>query len=373
MFINFLIFYVMQITDKTNLQAVNMSWKVPVFLFCFSPYCGHCKSVHPFWTQMSEDLKDDPKVIAAELDCVQYNSICTKYYKVNSYPTFFSLLKGEFKKEEKLERTYEGLTKRAQELKRLNMDELCNKWNQSDIPTYYDEYPLFVLNYTENMKKACSFIEEFCKTNKLSRDIVYALPNQTELGLTVYFDNETYIKMDSQFKNDNILSFITEYQTKNFEQLKWDKVLQKKRAVAILVLRSESDLKQYKPIVTKYNKKYYFSYIIISKFRTMVNKKFTIDDSSLPAVFISNDKKTKYILKTEISTKTLKDELEKEFNSFKGIKNKKLSKIFKEQTLINKDDTISRLTLVAIALAIAAIIVIAGFFLTNDMSFLKLE
>ena len=178
MFLNFLLFYVMQLTDKTNLQTVNMSWKVPVFLFCFSPYCGHCKAVHPYWTQMSDDFIDDPRIIIAELDCVQYNSICTKYYKVAAYPTFFSILKGEFKKEQKLERTYEGLSMRAQQLTQLDMDELCNKWNQSDLPKHYNAYPLFVINHTGKMKNACSFIEQFCTTNKLSRDNVYSQAQQ---------------------------------------------------------------------------------------------------------------------------------------------------------------------------------------------------
>ena len=362
----------MQLNDKTHLQAVNMSWKVPVFLFCFSPYCGHCKSVHPFWTQMSEDFKDDPKLIVAELDCVQYNSICSNYYKVQAYPTFFTILKGNPIAEKKLERTYDGLSKRARNLRKLNMDELCNKWNESDIPKHHDEYPLVVINHTGTLKEACAFIENLCQINKYPQEFYYARPQQKEMSLSVFFNEKNSLKMNKSFSNENISLFLQEYTTQNFQKNKWSDIMQKKRALVVLILQFDTDVNDFHQIAGEFNHKYYFAYTLFSTFQKMGNK-LSLTGKDLPAAIISNEKKNKFIKKTQVTSDSLRSILQMEFSQNKGIKNKKLKQILYDPSILNKKDPITRLTLVGIVLAIAIIIIISGYFLTNDMAINKIE
>ncbi|CAG7837051.1 unnamed protein product [Allacma fusca] len=49
--------------------------------------CGHCKRTKPEFTAAAEELKDDPKIAFAAIDCTEHPGVC-KAYEVQGYPTF---------------------------------------------------------------------------------------------------------------------------------------------------------------------------------------------------------------------------------------------------------------------------------------------
>ncbi|KAK8770854.1 hypothetical protein V5799_012681, partial [Amblyomma americanum] len=60
----------------------------------YAPWCVHCKRAKPEFQSAAEELKDDPKVALAAVDCTEHSGICSAY-DVAGYPTFkyFSYLK----------------------------------------------------------------------------------------------------------------------------------------------------------------------------------------------------------------------------------------------------------------------------------------
>lgn len=64
------------------------------FVKFFAPWCGHCKRLHPLWEQLAEmmNVKDEPQVIIAKVDCTQQQELCAKH-EITGYPTlrFFKL------------------------------------------------------------------------------------------------------------------------------------------------------------------------------------------------------------------------------------------------------------------------------------------
>ncbi|XP_065362683.1 thioredoxin domain-containing protein 5 homolog [Calliphora vicina] len=68
------------------------------FVKFFAPWCGHCKRLHPLWEQLAEmmNVKDEPQVIIAKVDCTQQQELCAKH-EITGYPTlrFFKLGENE--------------------------------------------------------------------------------------------------------------------------------------------------------------------------------------------------------------------------------------------------------------------------------------
>nr|XP_037278569.1 LOW QUALITY PROTEIN: protein disulfide-isomerase A5-like [Rhipicephalus microplus] len=60
----------------------------------YAPWCVHCKRAKPEFQAAAEELKDDPKVALAAVDCTEHSGVCSAY-DVGGYPTFkyFSYLK----------------------------------------------------------------------------------------------------------------------------------------------------------------------------------------------------------------------------------------------------------------------------------------
>ncbi|KAL3225939.1 hypothetical protein MRX96_025286 [Rhipicephalus microplus] len=60
----------------------------------YAPWCVHCKRAKPEFQAAAEELKDDPKVALAAVDCTEHSGVCNAY-DVGGYPTFkyFSYLK----------------------------------------------------------------------------------------------------------------------------------------------------------------------------------------------------------------------------------------------------------------------------------------
>ncbi len=61
--------------------------KKHVLVMFYAPWCGHCKRAKPELTAAAEELKDNPKVEFAAVDCTLERSVCS-FYEVSGYPTF---------------------------------------------------------------------------------------------------------------------------------------------------------------------------------------------------------------------------------------------------------------------------------------------
>lgn len=66
------------------------------FVMFFAPWCGHCKRLHPLWEQLAEmmNVKDDPKVVIAKVDCTKQQELCGKN-EITGYPTLRLFKLGE--------------------------------------------------------------------------------------------------------------------------------------------------------------------------------------------------------------------------------------------------------------------------------------
>jgi len=57
-----------------------------VFIKFFAPWCGHCKSLAPKWTDMASELVGNPTVLVGEIDCDDENDLCEDH-DIEGFPT----------------------------------------------------------------------------------------------------------------------------------------------------------------------------------------------------------------------------------------------------------------------------------------------
>jgi protein disulfide-isomerase-like protein len=63
--------------------------KASIFIKFYAPWCGHCKSLAPIWSQLADEVSmDDNHIKVGVVDCTeqQLESLCTSF-NVEGYPT----------------------------------------------------------------------------------------------------------------------------------------------------------------------------------------------------------------------------------------------------------------------------------------------
>lgn len=107
------------IVDQKNFKSlVDMSFSLPVFIVFYSPYCGHCQRMHPDWIQFMERYKDDPYIVAAEINCIEFRKEAGTLMSISGYPTFAVVNNGKGS-QVSVTRTTKDFCAKAEELKIL--------------------------------------------------------------------------------------------------------------------------------------------------------------------------------------------------------------------------------------------------------------
>ncbi|KAI0706903.1 thioredoxin-like protein [Cerioporus squamosus] len=74
---------VLSLNEKNFQQTVD---KGHVFVKFFAPWCGHCKKLAPFWTQLGSAMRN--KLNIAEVDCESHSALC-KQEGITGYPMLY--------------------------------------------------------------------------------------------------------------------------------------------------------------------------------------------------------------------------------------------------------------------------------------------
>ena len=58
----------------------------PAFVAFVAPWCTHCRALTPTWTQLESEMRHEPRVFVAKVDCVNDRSLCGHLH-VHAFPT----------------------------------------------------------------------------------------------------------------------------------------------------------------------------------------------------------------------------------------------------------------------------------------------
>lgn len=358
----FLPFYSLKLNEKMHFNVMNQSWKVPVFLFLYSPHCGHCKEVKPDWKNLSQLYKNDPKIIIAELNCENYNHICSKRHEVTGYPSWRYILKGHSRSYSG-ERDLNAFKTEAERLKSLKMDELCQVLNENKLNSSLN-FPAFVINHTGTLKEACALVDKFVDKDYSLENQFYLNVNQSEMSASVYSSPEHSVILDSPYSNKKFKKFLKEYKTKAFATIKWSEAMSKNRPLVIMIVNDLKDVNQYKDFGVKYLS-HYFAAITVERFKFLNGGSIPIDKVNYPAAIITNDKKNRYVILSDVNTSIIENAITQDFESLDNIKQKRLSFIFRDLVLF-PGSKFSNTTIYLIITAIVVSLLIGAYYTFCD-------
>ena len=313
--------------EKHNMNLFSMSWKIPVFIFCHSPYCSICNGIHPSWKNLSKTYENDPRIMIAEIDCNSYDSICSNSYKVKSYPSFVKVIKG-IPKKFNAGHDFDSLDSDVHELLQIKMNELCKPF-----PTNNVIYPALVFSLNMSKVDSCGFVDDILKQIDISvGSQIYANENQTENSLQVYITKENKIPMNMPFSNENIIAFINEFKTPNFAIVKWSEALNKNRTTLIIVISNQTQLKLFDHIANNNSQKYYWGSITTKKYYELSG--FSIPESHTPALIYGSKIKNSYCVLTNVLANATIELLENNSYCSSGkIVDKAMNKVFHDYLL----------------------------------------
>ena len=114
------------------------------FVKMFAPWCGHCKSIKPFWDQLGDEYEASSSVLIGDADCTEGGKDLCEKFGVQGYPTLKYFSDGNMSGED-----YQG-GRDYDSLKKFIVDKLEVKCNVND-PTECTEKEK---GFIEKMKAA---------------------------------------------------------------------------------------------------------------------------------------------------------------------------------------------------------------------------
>lgn len=269
--------------DEKNVDEVfSMSNTKPVFAFFFSPYCGHCKAVHPTWTELMDHYQDDPAIVIAECDCINHKEAQNKMWRVDAYPTFVYFIKGKGTRI-RPERSISSFIKVSEDLKAI--DYSCN-YSLDSIASY----PLCVLYPAEGVN-GCKVVQNL---QKLIPD------NSQYIAVGGKSLNETHFKcfIKEDYAIDPIAGDLTITQMANyasehllisFKEFPLEKLLKSKRRVGILVHQDKHQFDTMRVFFQEFNKDLLIGLMDMKDFKINYPK----NESML---LVLNEEKSKFMI-----------------------------------------------------------------------------
>lgn len=359
----------MKLNPDTESKILTSSWQVPVFLIGFSPYCGHCKAVLPYWEKLKEKYENDKHILISELNCVDFRDMCRNKYKVGSYPSFKVIKRGQIEGVHPANRNLEGFDKIATELRQQNMDEMCNQiaFMPKDV-----SYPYFIYHTTENIKTACKFMESLERRESIKpfRKQIFTDANATNTYFEAILSPNTSLNMSGFVETYNIESFVEEYKYKNFQQIPWVVAFSRKRPIALLVNSTTQVAPQFENL-SNTSPKYYWIAITSKAYNSNCPIGYNITDNDLPAIWFSNPKKNKGKLLLNATVESINDILGKDPKNLPEMKAFKFKNAFARSKIVF--NTIDYVIFAVIGVSVATILFAIGFIIYELRNSLKIE
>lgn len=282
------------VNDTNTDELLELSKKVPVFLLVFSPHCGHCAKMHPFWIQMMEKYNETRDVIIAEADALASRKGAHKLFQVHGYPSFAEVYKGKVTEYKVIDRSLEGLCKYAEKIRTRDTNEICSSWQG-------ERYPAILFGVQTTEQEACNRLKRVIKDSGVREYICHVYANITSDLMMMYADD---ISLEVNASSEaEMTELVQDYSRDVFGN--WDIATYKdtKRRVMIAVYQYYGHIQELK-IRGKYLiKDWLLGKMTLHDFNSLKTLN-NLTETDLPAMLISDEKRETFTIWKSVNRTT---------------------------------------------------------------------
>jgi thiol-disulfide isomerase/thioredoxin len=220
------------LTDKNYEEFLSETSRLPAFILMFSPYCGHCRAIHPTWSKLIDRYEAVANLIVGEIDCVHYSNACTTLLESHSWPTFALFWQGQGHFIHPSNRTMEGFIEKAEEIRRQQFpDFVCSVY-----PTdFKGNLPAIVYTETaQNNETACHLLHKIEWNVRHGFGHFFLAVGETR-DFSAYLIGNKSIKYDGDFGFQSLVDFAFEWTLEPFGDWRWENGVPSKRRLAFFV------------------------------------------------------------------------------------------------------------------------------------------
>ncbi|OHT11239.1 hypothetical protein TRFO_01200 [Tritrichomonas foetus] len=211
----FLLSFIGNFTNETWYEMTNNSNVQGAIAFCYSPFCVHCQKTHPEWNKFIESGLDDSSVSIGSINCSKYRNLCMEM-GISRFPTFFIKYHNQMNEvnlpyySENFQKLYKRLVNALNGKYFHNTEETDVQNNEGNNEHEKIIYPRFVFTFDGNNSELIEMASNAIVSSDLFIEASYEMRISTETKLTVNISENRQIKMDEEFTELNILSFLRE-------------------------------------------------------------------------------------------------------------------------------------------------------------------
>jgi thiol-disulfide isomerase/thioredoxin len=203
----------------------------PVFIFAWTPWCGHCRAAMPAWRKLGAELAPSASVALASLNCEAEGRLC-QAFGTRAYPTFYDYFRGFLRRARLSDRSFAAFAGEAERLRRVAKGEFVIAKVSQHPP-----FPHFVFRVgrADNASKAVA--REVAARSRFLLDarFYFDFVNATEPRVTVFVSRGDSVEMKGEFSAAAVAAFVGEYPIAPFGGWKFDEIEQVRRLFAIYV------------------------------------------------------------------------------------------------------------------------------------------
>jgi hypothetical protein len=200
----------------------------------YSPHCGHCREVRPFWGQLLDDFSNDPRIIIGEIDCVAEAAGCSSLFESSGYPTFVQFVRGRGIRMNPT-RTLEGLKAEATTIRLRNLSLPCRCYPFD----FRGVYPAFV--YESPVRKeasVCGLLQRIGRTVPRAARLLY-LSSGRRQELSVLLSERESVSHSGRLSTDSAEAFMTDWSMVSFGHWEMKEGLRTARRFAFFVTEGD--------------------------------------------------------------------------------------------------------------------------------------
>lgn len=282
------------VNDTNTDELLQLSKKTPVFFLVFSPHCGHCAKMHPFWIQMMEKYNETQDLIIAEADALASHKGAHKLFQVRGYPSFAEIYKGKVTEYKVIDRTLEGLCKYAEKIRTRDTNEICSTWTG-------ERYPAMLFGVQKTEQQSCNRLKRVIENAGVREYFCHVHPNITS-DLMAMYSEDVFIEMNASSEQE-MVDLVKDYSRDVFGNWEIATYKETKRKVMIVVYQYYGHIQELKVQGKFLIKDWLLGKMTLHDYNSLPSFE-NLTETDLPAMLISDEKRETFTIWKSVNRTT---------------------------------------------------------------------